>query len=333
MLVLYLDDLALIFRKKSLLDRKRRIRRISSLAILPPSGYLRYWLKKKRRSASWTLQDWEVFHLTQVTPFLFFCNSCCNCPHQVDRWQVCGLTFPFILCYLQPAPRPLIVQGNVQQVSLSFTWTSLIGPRRKEKDPVGTTFSFSYFWISKKRKHLFWRCFWNSELFLSLFQTLPTFFYLFSSNQQTLRIFFDIFGGCQVGVCDGGMLRVGGGQRDQKDQRRYWGAAAQRQEGLPQGAEAAAVRWASLPPQSRPGWSHFCLKKSYSLSEWHPFVEGLTVFHWWLLPDHTWTHRFGRWDSACTYSKTLLECNHTVYTSMKVLFDESWFHILRILLH
>lgn len=42
-------------------------------------------------------------------------------------------------------------------------------------------------------------------------------------------------------LSDGWMLRVGGGEREPEDQRGDREAAAERQEGLSQGAEAAAV--------------------------------------------------------------------------------------------
>lgn len=51
---------------------------------------------------------------------------------------------------------------------------------------------------------------------------------------------------------DGGLLHLGGGQGEPADQRGDREAAAQGQEGLPQRAEAAALRWASPLPKLAP---------------------------------------------------------------------------------
>lgn len=53
-------------------------------------------------------------------------------------------------------------------------------------------------------------------------------------------------------MSDGGLLHLGGGQREPADQRGDREAAAQGQEGLPQRAEAAALRWASPLPKLAP---------------------------------------------------------------------------------
>ena len=74
-------------------------------------------------------------------------------------------------------------------------------------------------------------------MFLSFLFYFILFFYLLFTHFHLDKACLEL-----LSLRDGWLLRVGGGQRDQEDQRRDRGTAAERQEGLPQRAEAAAVR-------------------------------------------------------------------------------------------
>lgn len=262
MMVLYQKDPALIFRKKSLLKRKRRVGRISSLAGMPPSGCLRYWYKKSVSGPSlkW-LHRIVKFSTSRKTPFCAFIftpnrNTCCiftlispyRCTgERRSGWRARLSFLSSAICSRRHA------LSLFREMFGKCLWGShelpLIAPKGHKEichrgSQWGATFS-SFGNFKKENASLLkmlklWTFF--PLFFFFLPQRLPTFFFWAADFENH----FVFFGGSQVGVCDGGMLRVRGGQGDQEDQRRHRGAAAQRQEGLPQGAEAAAVGWASL---------------------------------------------------------------------------------------